>query len=160
MRFAHIVLLVAALFILVGMASSPAQAQVAPGCGQVQYWLGDHHGYFYGGGYSSPYASGRIPTPPYFAIHPPVYYSYPVPRSYGYSPFAYPGIVATPEVIETTQSAAEVINPHVKPAAKETAEPNQGQTAQGGPQMIRNPYVGNPGLKAGVELAKLRPEAP
>ncbi len=34
---------------------------------------------------------------PYFALHPPVYYSYPVPRTYGYSPFAYPPGVMTPE---------------------------------------------------------------
>src|SRR5436305_2234169 len=35
---------------------------------------------------------------PYFALHPPVYYSYPVPRTYGYSPFAYGPEVMTPDV--------------------------------------------------------------
>ena len=33
---------------------------------------------------------------PYYAMHPPVYYSEPVPRTYGYSPFAYNSFVATP----------------------------------------------------------------
>src|ERR1700742_789907 len=36
---------------------------------------------------------------PYYALHPPVYYSYPVPRTYGYSPFAYPPSVMTPDVV-------------------------------------------------------------
>src|SRR5436305_15351376 len=35
---------------------------------------------------------------PYFALHPPVYYSYPVARTYGYSPFAYPFGSPTPEI--------------------------------------------------------------
>ncbi|MFH1918860.1 MAG: hypothetical protein ABIP48_03090 [Planctomycetota bacterium] len=44
------------------------------------------------------YHSGYLHSPdrgiPYFAAHPPVYYSHIVPRPYGYSPYAYlPGIV-------------------------------------------------------------------
>ncbi len=39
---------------------------------------------------SSPYSLGRIPTPPYFALHPPVYYSGNTYRTYGQSPFARP----------------------------------------------------------------------
>src|SRR5437870_3480881 len=35
---------------------------------------------------------------PYFALHPPVYYSEPVARTYGYSPFAYPFGSPTPEI--------------------------------------------------------------
>jgi hypothetical protein len=34
---------------------------------------------------------------PYFSLHPPVYYSYRVARTYGYSPFAYPPGVQTPD---------------------------------------------------------------
>jgi len=33
---------------------------------------------------------------PYFAKHPPVYYSYPVGRPYGFGPYAYPPGVPTP----------------------------------------------------------------
>ena len=50
---------------------------------------------------------------PYFAAHPPVYYSYPVPRTYGYSPFAYPPYVMTPEVVMEAQRRCEIINPYV-----------------------------------------------
>ena len=49
---------------------------------------------------------------PYFALHPPVYYSYPVPRTYGYSPFAYPPGTMTPE-LPAPVKAAEYINPFV-----------------------------------------------
>lgn len=158
MKLSQIVLLTVAVLLLAEMTPSTAQAQWTPGCGQVNYWLGNmgNVGQFYGGNFSRPYASGRIPTPPYFAIHPPVYYSYPVPRSYGYSPFAYPGIVATPEVLNASPpKPAEVINPHVKPSAKKAAEQTQDRTAQNH-QMILNPYVGQPNLRAGIELARLR----
>ena len=156
MRFSHIALLVVAVFLLVGTTSSSVQAQVAPGCGGVNYWLGGGGlgGSHFGRGYSSPYAMGRIPTPPYFALHPPVYYSHPVPRTYGYSPFAYPGIVATPEIV-AAPVPAEVINPHVTPSAKASVEKIETRTAQAKPKMIVNPFVTNPGLKPGVELASL-----
>ncbi|MCS7306722.1 MAG: hypothetical protein NZ602_16640 [Thermoguttaceae bacterium] len=35
---------------------------------------------------------------PYFALHPPVYYTQPIGRPYGWSPFAYPAWVQTPLV--------------------------------------------------------------
>lgn len=45
---------------------------------------------WFGHGNNGPaaYSLGNIPAPPYFALHPPVYYSHPTPRSYGHSPFA------------------------------------------------------------------------
>src|SRR5436190_2059368 len=52
---------------------------------------------------------------PYFALHPPVYYSQPVPRTYGYSPFAYPPGVMTPELDGEPQPVT-INNPYV-PAA-------------------------------------------
>lgn len=158
MRFHHAALLVVAIVLLVGTTSSPVQAQVAPGCGGVNYWLGGGglSGDYFGRSHSSPYAMGRIPTPPYFALHPPVYYSYPVPRTYGYSPFAYPGIVATPEIVEPVKvTPTEIINPHVKAAAKVKVEKTDDRTAQIQPREVINPYVTNPGTRAGVELASL-----
>ena len=166
MRFSCVALLVVAALLLLAVTSSPAPAQVAPGCGGVNYWLGDGFGGFGGHGlgrvHSSPYAMGRIPTPPYFALHPPVYYSYPVPRSYGYSPFAYPGIIATPEVVEPAQAqAAEVINPHVtRPAKASVDAAADDRTAQASGRMIVNPYVADRGLKAGVELSSLLKRSP
>lgn len=35
---------------------------------------------------------------PYFALHPPVYYTMPVGRPYGYCPFAYPGWVPAAQI--------------------------------------------------------------
>jgi hypothetical protein len=91
-----------------------------------------HPGFF---GYSgSPYSLGQIPTPPYFAIHPPVYYSHPVPRTYGYSPYAYPGTMETPEIVEP-----EVIeNPYVTQPAQEEPASNVKVVRY---QVIDNPYV-------------------
>lgn len=94
--------------------------------------------YFGDGGFSNLYNQGFIPVPPYYSLHPPVYYSAPVPRTYGYSPFAYPGNVPTPEI---TMGPEEIINPHIEP--EEVPAPAQeasGRTASA-PQVIRNPYV-------------------
>lgn len=71
---------------------------------------------------------------PYYALFPPVYYSYPVPRTYGYSPFAYPPGVMTPE-IEMEKQGAIYHNPYV-PKAKATADQTASQ-----PRMYLNPYV-------------------
>ena len=101
--------------------------------------------YFGDGGFTNLYNQGFIPVPPYFALHPPVYYSAPVPRSYGYSPFPYPGTVPTPEVV---MGPEEIINPHVDPDAngEEVPVPPQEQeasqrTARVSPEVIRNPFV-------------------
>lgn len=94
---------------------------------------------------------------PYFAAHPPVYYSQPVPRTYGHSPFAYGPAARTPEVMSTVQPV-EIINPYVpssssssssakpvesKPQAKSrtisTGQPEA--TEPTGPLMIINPFV-------------------
>jgi hypothetical protein len=81
---------------------------------------------------------------PYYAAFPPVYYSYPVPRTYGYSPFAYPPGVMTPDVMIDPQPL-EIINPHVpstksdKPAAK--ADTTAAASRQPEPLVIINPYV-------------------
>src|SRR3954470_23644902 len=58
---------------------------------------------------------------PYFALHPPVYYSQPVPRTYGYSPFAYPPGVMTPEIACAPQPVT-INNPYV-PSTPPTAVP-------------------------------------
>ena len=79
---------------------------------------------------------------PYYALHPPVYYSYPVPRTYGYSPFAYPGHIMTPEGCEP--QPLEIINPHVpaqpKPASLEKDRAASVTTAPQ-PLVILNPFA-------------------
>lgn len=103
------------------------------------------HSYFGDGGFTNLYNQGFIPVPPYFALHPPVYYSAPVPRTYGYSPFPYPGSVPTPEVV---MGPEEIVNPYVDPEAAPEEVPEPAQEASNrtasNPHVIRNPFVAQP----------------
>ncbi|MBX7072424.1 MAG: hypothetical protein K1X71_04700 [Pirellulales bacterium] len=84
----------ACLVLLVALScSNIAHAQPCGGAG-VGAWF---PGYWY-----NIYGMESIP---YYQLHPPVYYSVPVPRTYGWSPFAYPPGTMTPEV--------EMIEPQV-----------------------------------------------
>jgi hypothetical protein len=94
---------------------------------------------------------------PYYAAFPPVYYSYPVARTYGYSPFAYPPGVMTPEV-EAAQPLA-IENPYFKGSsatvdAAEAAPAKVDQTTSvsqpAGPLWVINPYVKSAGQPAAV----------
>jgi hypothetical protein len=127
--------LFAAVAAAIALAAETASAQEVG----IRYYTGDQYGF----GLDRAYASGRIPTPPYFAIHPPVYYSYPVPRTYGYTPWAYPSYVMTPE-IKAPVAPAMFENPHVKPET--TSTPKKMKSAShkaAAPQVIDNPYVTN-----------------
>jgi hypothetical protein len=82
---------------------------------------------------------------PYFALHPPVYYSEPVPRTYGYSPFAYPPGVMTPEIVSEAQPVT-INNPYVpatKPAsaAKKPSDRSAWTSTAPQPLVIMNPFV-------------------
>ena len=113
----------------------------------------------YGQGIGGLYRSLDYPTEnrvPYFASRPPVYYSVPVPRTYGYSPFAYPPTVRTPDVASATCSPVEVINPYVpssgkaapsapskrRPKARTVGKPATSEPV--GPLVIENPFVSDP----------------
>jgi len=81
---------------------------------------------------------------PYFTLHPPVYYSYPVPRTYGYSPFAYLPTTLTPEV--APPEPMDIINPHVpsngeSTPAHDVSDRSAAVGAQPQPLVIINPYV-------------------
>lgn len=130
-------LLVLSIVALLGVVTCSVSAQ-------AQGFLGGCYGNFGGNGFGGltgyginilPYSMGQVPVPPYFALHPPVYYSMPVPRTYGYSPYAYPGTVQTPEIVAPTPEMIE--NPHVKPEA-ESKPTNHTVDAS---QVILNPYV-------------------
>jgi hypothetical protein len=115
---------------------------------------GRGHGLGFGigiGGYSDIFGYAELyreltKNLPHFALHPPVYYSYPVPRTYGYSPFAYPGYVMTPEM--SAPQPLDIINPHV-PAKDKPATPEQDRAAKAElrpqpvpqPLVITNPFV-------------------
>jgi hypothetical protein len=93
------------------LCASTAKAQFLSGGG---YGLG-----FFNYGNTGVYFE-RIP---YYALYPPVYYSYPVARTYGYSPFAYPPGTMTPNA--PPAAAATYINPYVKrkqPVATEAVD--------------------------------------
>jgi hypothetical protein len=106
--------------------------------------LGFGGGFGYGGWDISELYRQLYNNLPYFALHPPVYYSYPVPRTYGYGPFAYPPSVMTPDVAGGVQPM-EIINPYVpsvdpKPASLEK-DRTTATSSQPQPLVIINPYV-------------------
>ena len=89
---------------------------------------------------------------PYYAAFPPVYYSHPVPRTYGYSPFAYPPGVMTPEVESAAPLAIE--NPYfsgtsstaaeeARPAASDAGKVDRTTSASPrvAPLLVVNPFV-------------------
>lgn len=90
---------------------------------------------------------------PYFAAFPPVYYSQPVPRTYGYSPFAYPPGVMTPEVVQEVEPQV-IENPYFSPqpaiegpamVAPNTVDQTTSVAPTRGPLVILNPYVSQTG---------------
>ncbi|MBW3595684.1 MAG: hypothetical protein KY475_00250 [Planctomycetes bacterium] len=87
------------------------------------------------------YGLGLVPVPPYFALHPPVYYNCPVPRSYGYSPYAYPGCVQTPEVDFHAFPQGEDVEPAAPQEELPPATPAS-NVARG--KWIENPFLADP----------------
>lgn len=129
-----------------GALTAAAQAQ-AP---NMLYWFGLNNGL--------PYSNGNEHIP-YYSLYPPVYYSMPVPRTYGYSPFAYPPGYMTPQV-EILPEPETIINPHVEPSTKsgkvKKAAPPLDRSAQA-PRTIFNPFVEQRGER---ELLARTPEKP
>lgn len=111
-----------------------------------------------GWGVNYPYGlyGSRVEDVPYFALFPPVYYSMPVPRTYGWSPFAYPPGTMTPEI--EAPLPKEIINPYVpqpeaKPSSNSTPKDTMKTASTGAqrlPKVIINPYV-NPLRTASVQ---------
>jgi hypothetical protein len=78
-----------------------------------------------------------LETVPYFALHPPVYYSRPIARTYGDSPFPYPpGLTAL-------QSSSPILQPLVvkNVYCEESADQDMQQSQTHVPLRIRNPFV-------------------
>jgi hypothetical protein len=132
-------LLVVVAVLLSGcFCATQAKAQMI---GSGAYGLGfyNYSGNYYGNNY-------RIP---YYALYPPVYYSYPVARPYGYSPFAYPPGTITPEAPQRAVAPVEYINPLVPqrdvPASDKTAS---------APRMYYNPFVKDAQTASTVAVAR------
>ncbi|QDU88683.1 hypothetical protein Pla175_20640 [Pirellulimonas nuda] len=126
--------LIAIVFAVVAGSTAACNAQCGGG------------GYGYGYGIGALYQSLEYNVP-YFAAHPPVYYSQPVPRTYGYSPFAYPPNVMTPEVVEPI-TALEIANPFVPSSVEQPAEPSD-QTVEHAPAQPEPLVISNPFATAG-----------
>ena len=133
--------------IALALALSTASVAKAQMCGGGGGWGGC--GYDYGYLYNS-----LDYNVPYFAAHPPVYYSYPVPRTYGYSPFAYPPYVMTPDVAEDS-APIDITNPYVPSSKQEQPQSPSDKTASSKhhpePLVIDNPYVSTKGTIARAE---------
>ncbi|MEX0793117.1 MAG: hypothetical protein WD045_08275 [Pirellulaceae bacterium] len=101
---------------------------------------------------------GYIPTPPYFALHPPVSYSYPISAPYGLSP-APIASYAPRQRVHFEQAAPEplvVINPYVTedevaavsdqdaPMPEIVDSPPSDVTSEPEPQVVENDMVETP----------------
>ncbi len=113
------------ILLAAGFNALQAKAQII---GSGAYGLGfyNYSGNYYGNNYRQPY----------YALFPPVYYSYPVARPYGYSPFAYPPGTITPEAPRQAVAPVEYINPLVPQRDTPT-----GDKTASSPRMYYNPYV-------------------
>ena len=127
------------LAVLAALCVMPAITSAYDGCGP-NVWF-DQPAFGCGG---SLYGLGYVPVPPYFALHPPVYYGERYYRSYGESPFARVDYSSRPHRIQ----AQVIINPFVEqpapppaaPAPKPEEPKAQPDQVTAGPQMITNPY--------------------
>lgn len=89
----------------------------------------------YGGSAPNTYVGESIP---YYAAHPPVYYSYPRARPYGYSPYPWPPVVTPTECAVATEPLI-IKNPHVTQEREEVPAPDN-HSAQA-PLRFSNPHV-------------------
>lgn len=115
---------------LIAIDSQATQAQ----CNPYQGWHGIRSG-----------NNIIAPRPPYFALHPPVYYDRIVPRAIGYSPFALPpGVVPAENSVQV--EPLSVMNPFYKPKV-EKKEPKKVAKANANPsnhkvtaKKVSNPF--------------------
>ncbi|MDH3717457.1 MAG: hypothetical protein OES79_04990 [Planctomycetota bacterium] len=111
-----------------------AQAQNGVGCGNG--YCGD--GYYYG--FYRRRLNSDFQLPPYFAQFPPVYYSGPpIPRTYGWSPFA----LRPTEYDYIPQLKAKPVmmhNPYVTEAGEAEEKKTDDKTAAAA-KVIINPYI-------------------
>ncbi|MEM9352505.1 MAG: hypothetical protein AAGA92_05790 [Planctomycetota bacterium] len=115
------------------------------GSAMAQYGVGNYGaGFGFGYGFADVGNLYRVlaQNVPYYAAFPPVYYSVPVARTYGYSPFAYPPGFTTPEVVAEDCAPAEILNPFVPSSSLTEPQADEVTGAQApAPLVVMNPYV-------------------
>ena len=115
---------------------------------------------YFGFGYSgSLYGLGYVPVPPYYALHPPVYYSHEIRRRpVGDSPYAYQSRRPTPITIRLQFSRNPFVpNPTIEEDSQQTAQATDSvakvmrnpfyrdeQLSLVGSKLILNPYYAKP----------------
>jgi len=93
-------------------------------------------GQYYGFGYSR---SWYVPVPPYYALHPPVYYSHEIRRRpVGDSPYAYQSRRPAPESRRQLS-----LNPFVPDAINEEGSPQAAQATDSVANVMRNHFYGD-----------------
>ena len=97
------------------------------------------------------YSLGRLPLPPYFALHPPVYYGIRYTRPYGVSPFASAPQLQTPRQGYAAQpwQTETPGNPPSRPAPLRTPPGKTARTTDRA-RVIINPYF-QPGEESAAE---------
>jgi hypothetical protein len=74
---------------------------------------------------------------PHYTLFPPVYYSHPVPRTYGYNPFA--SLPELKTILEIDSGGPMIVrNPCTRSAAGSEASL---ESSANGPLVVRNPFV-------------------
>ena len=125
---------VALLLVATAAFAAPASAQTPYSYRGLGF--GQFTGYGFGFGYSrNLYGVRSVPTPPYFALHPPVYYGQRVTMTYGDSPFAR---------LPYQRPSASSCRHHAssaRPGKMVHNNGNYGATKMELSQVIRNPYV-------------------
>lgn len=105
----------------------------------------------FGGGFSNYGAqSYNNFTPPYFALHPPVYYGQRFSRPYGVSPYAVgPQLQTNPEYAPSRRVDRSVVieNPYILPMETIIAPEGVVNNEPVQPLVIENPYFGGETVK-------------
>ena len=119
------------------------------------FWYGHYGGWFNNPFGHYAYRIGNVPTPPYFAIHPPVYYGKRVGMPYGNSPYTRPPrpVVRVSPQPQKQQPVRGVMieNPFVK--QKNKAKGSKKKDLSSKPKIIVNPYVVSDEPKETEQLA-------
>ncbi|MBC8351475.1 MAG: hypothetical protein H8E66_05780 [Planctomycetes bacterium] len=130
------VIICATLLVASLMFTNESQAQYG-------YRGGSHFGQGFGYGNSgfggSVYGLGYVPVPPYFALHPPVYYSHEIRRRpIGDSPFAY-----LPQRPAPQTNRQFALNPFVPDPVEDEGPQQISKATDSVAKVIQNPFYGD-----------------